>query len=202
MASTIQPDDRQPILDFPGVLKRVNGNRDLAVRLLHSFCKILAPAPGQLADALAAGDLLQAHHIAHQMSGSAANLGLRALATEARRLEDVLSAVRAGAAVPAADAVAGLAALFAEAVATIQASLPLPQPAMATGAEDLAGAFRSIDSQLGAQDCEALERLPTLLAHLPEGERSAFAEAVQALDFARGRTILREVAARMEIPLD
>ena len=202
MARTIPQVDLSPNLDLPALLKRLNGSRDHAIRLLHSFCQAHAQAPDEIVVALAAGDLVRAHHIAHMVSGSAANLGLSALAAEAHQLEDSVLAARAGGPAPPKDNVHRLATRFAEAVAEVRETLPLPPPEMAVGDQDRAAAFHRVDSQLAAQDCEVFERLPTLLPLLPEEGRSAFVDAVHGMDFARGRAILREFAAHLEIPLD
>jgi HPt (histidine-containing phosphotransfer) domain-containing protein len=187
-----------PLVDVSDLLRRMGGRQDQAVTLLHEFCEAQTLAPARLADALAVGDWPRARQVAHRLGGSAANLGLRALATEALRIEALL---HSGNPPPDGLDVTLLTTLFTETAAAVERDWPLPASA-AMADIDVAATLRLVDRQLATQDCEVLETLPTLLPHLPENGRDAFAKAVQSLNSARARVILRELAAGMEITLD
>ncbi|HET6789289.1 MAG TPA: ATP-binding protein, partial [Aquabacterium sp.] len=87
-----------PGFDLPGLLTRIMGNETLMWRLLAQFADQEEHAGEQLATLMARGDLDAARHRAHDLKGSAANMGLVAVSQTAAALESALKAGRADAA--------------------------------------------------------------------------------------------------------
>src|SRR6185503_4137239 len=90
-----QPSDDLPSiigLDAEDGLTRVAGNRKLYLKLLRQFIEQQGPALGQIAAALATGDMALAERQAHTLKGVAGNIGARQVQTAAGALEKLIHA--------------------------------------------------------------------------------------------------------------
>jgi HPt (histidine-containing phosphotransfer) domain-containing protein len=77
-----------PVLDWPTLLQRVNGNAGLAQRLLAAFFAEYAA----IDQSLAGQPPDQVRHLLHRMAGSALNLALSKVAGAVRDCEEALAA--------------------------------------------------------------------------------------------------------------
>ena len=78
-------------LDTTDGLLRVAGNRTLYLKLLRQFVAQQVGAPGQIAEALGAGDHAAAERLAHTVKGVAGNLGAGPVRTAAGALEQAIA---------------------------------------------------------------------------------------------------------------
>jgi len=74
-------------VDTSTALKRMGGNVDRYVLLLHSFADSQATVVSEIRSALVAKDIPNAQRLAHSLKGAAANLGVTALAHMAAQAE-------------------------------------------------------------------------------------------------------------------
>ena len=81
-------------LDLAGLRDRLHGNETLLWELLAIFVELEADAGRVVADMIAHGDVEGARRKAHDLKGSAANLGAIAISTSGAALEDALKAGR------------------------------------------------------------------------------------------------------------
>jgi HPt (histidine-containing phosphotransfer) domain-containing protein len=78
-------------LDTADGLLRVAGNRTLYLKLLRQFVAQQVAAPGQIAEALGAGNHAAAERLAHTVKGVAGNLGAGPVRTAAGALEQAIA---------------------------------------------------------------------------------------------------------------
>ena len=118
---------RVPGLDIESGLARVRGNHATHARVLGLFARGHAQDAKRLVDALAAGDLVGLAALAHNLTGSAGNVGAAAVGEAAAALHAVIRGKR-----PAPDVERCVAALIAELeplLAGIEGVLRETQPA-------------------------------------------------------------------------
>ena len=98
------PDDLPAIdgLDMKDGLTRVGGNRKLYRKLLRQFGEQQGAAAGQVAEALAGGDVALAERLAHTLKGVAGTIGARTVQSAAGALEKLIRAGAGGAQVESA----------------------------------------------------------------------------------------------------
>jgi len=168
-AAALAPLPAVPGIDWRLALDDVDGQRSRLHKRAGSFVREYAPAPRQLRDALAGGDLPRLQTLAHNLKSSAAYVGAFALAGAAGRLEQGLRegqlervGVDVAAVVTALDTVlAGLARLAANHL-----------PGQANPAA-LAAVIARLDHFLRSDDAraeDALAELETLLAAGAHGQ--------------------------------
>jgi two-component system, sensor histidine kinase and response regulator len=90
-----EPGDNLPDiggLDTKDGLTRVAGNRKLYLKLLRQFAEQQGPSVGQIAAALAAGDIALAERLAHTLKGVAGNIGAKPVQAAAGDLEKLIRA--------------------------------------------------------------------------------------------------------------
>jgi len=164
-ADTLAPLPAVPGIDWRLALDNVDGQRSRLHKRAGSFVREYAPAPRQLRDALAGGDLPRLQTLAHNLKSSAAYVGAFELTSGAGRLELSLRdgqlervGVDVAAVVTALDTVlAGLARLAAN-------NLPgLADPAA------LAAVIARLDHFLRSDDARAEDALAELEALLAAG---------------------------------
>ncbi len=78
------------ILNWQDGVARVVNNRGLYTKLLIRFSDSLVNAPEKIAQAVADGNMDDAQMQAHTIKGTAANLGVEALAEAGRVLEEAI----------------------------------------------------------------------------------------------------------------
>ncbi|MGX9221660.1 Hpt domain-containing protein [Massilia varians] len=178
-------------LDCAAGLDRMMGDEAMYLRVLTRFHSDYADTALRLRAALAGGDAMLAHRIAHTLKGAAAMVearGLRALALE---VEQVL---RAGA---PADALlldrldAELARVIAEVALLLAPAAGIPASGEAALAEaDLANLRGLLDlGDSGAQDLMA-EKRAGLRARLGAARMAQLESAVAAFDYERALSVL------------
>uniref|UniRef100_UPI0040565FCF cache domain-containing protein n=1 Tax=Candidatus Electronema sp. TaxID=2698783 RepID=UPI0040565FCF len=74
-------------LDLTGGLRRLEGNRELYLKLLRGFCREQADVLEKTEAVIAAGDADAAKYAAHSLKGVAGNLGLTGIQTLAGKVE-------------------------------------------------------------------------------------------------------------------
>lgn len=79
--------DGQPIIDYPEALTRTLGDVDFLKSMLVEFQEIAPDFITRFQSALQTGDLENLARDAHQFKGSAANLGIKIVASIALKLE-------------------------------------------------------------------------------------------------------------------
>jgi HPt (histidine-containing phosphotransfer) domain-containing protein len=79
--------DDQPIIDYPEALARTLGDVDFLKSMLAEFQQVAPDFMRRFQSALQAGDLENLAREAHQFKGSAANLGIKIVASIALKLE-------------------------------------------------------------------------------------------------------------------
>jgi len=123
-----QADDLPSIIgpDTEDGLTRVAGNRKLYLKLLRQFIEQQGPALGQIAAALATGDMALAERHAHTLKGVAGNIGARQVQTAAGALEKLIHAKAAAGEMDSAaqQAAAALDPLIARLKVVLDASAP------------------------------------------------------------------------------
>lgn len=183
-----------PAINRTLLLKRVDGNAELARRLIRDFRRDHADAAGRLAAQLASGRSDEARRLAHLLRGFAGNLGMLELAAAARDVEGL--APLGGAALDAAQARfrTALAAAL-EAAGGLDLGAP---PAEACAQPDRAvppGLAAELDRLLRNNDLAALDLAGRLRAAL--GEAGGLCDAVERLDFPVARALLSRLAEDM-----
>jgi two-component system sensor histidine kinase/response regulator len=119
-------------LDTKDGLTRVAGNRKLYLKLLRQFVEQQGPAVGQMATALAQGDIALAERLAHTVKGVAGNLGARLIQQMAGKVEKAIGAKAAASELD--PLVNELGAALADFVDRLRDALPPPDTAPPTAA--------------------------------------------------------------------
>jgi PAS domain S-box-containing protein len=86
-ATAFLPHEEAPVLDERELLDRVGGDRELAGELLDLFARSWPEKINAIRASAEAGDLEEVAHLAHELKGSAANLGAREAMSAAVGLE-------------------------------------------------------------------------------------------------------------------
>jgi two-component system sensor histidine kinase/response regulator len=190
-------------VDVAAGLRRVGGNRDLYLRLLHRFAASQAGAARRAREALASGERAIAEREAHTVKGVAANLGLAALSDVAAALERAVRGAKGE-----KRALIAFERALEQTVAAL-AALPLPGDEAVTPTAAVPPAAGPELGQLArlleAGDGEAVDyvagRAAALRAAFRSDEFAAIEQAVQAFEFDAALERLRAAAARAGIDL-
>ncbi|ODT55946.1 hypothetical protein ABS71_22450 [bacterium SCN 62-11] len=172
-------------MDEREALLRLGGNRALYDRLLRQFLT-LESLPGQISEALAAGERSTAERLAHSLKGAAAGIGAGTLARVARELEQ---AVREGA--PCEELRTRLQSSLEAVLRHVRATLPpeevLPSaPPAADVVERMDGYLRDFDVAAG----ETLQAHRDYFRELLGADFESFEKQVSGYDFGEARATL------------
>jgi CheY-like chemotaxis protein len=116
-----------PSFDLADAMNRLGGNERLYRKLLASMARNHSRDCEHIQDALKAGDLGAAQHIAHTLKGIAGNLSAKEVHQAAATMESVLTSMAKGAeGVDAEDCLAKLTQAMDRAVEIIPSMLPQP----------------------------------------------------------------------------
>ncbi|MCB1887581.1 MAG: response regulator [Rhodocyclaceae bacterium] len=185
-------------LDVAGGVARVGGKQDLYQRLLVEFCDDHAQSFEQLRRQIAEGDIASAGRVAHNLKGSAANLGATALTQRVGEIERALdSGGGAGRAVALAEAE------FLRLVQAVRGLGPAAAPgAAATPAErsQLQARIDTLRAAVQAGSFSAVSLLDPLEISLDGRAADCFSrltERVHAFDFEMAERIVDELAAEL-----
>ena len=191
-----EPDFDLPGLDAAAGLARAGHNRPLYGQLLCEFRQDHADSAVRMRRAIAAGAADEALRIAHNLKGTAGNLGARALERNVRLLEHAL---RDGGGVDAALAAVDEALRqLTEAIAGLET--PLAVPTAGAGPIDRAQLQASVEAlarALGDGNFDAVQRLDpvarALAGHLA-GPYRQLAQRVHAFEFDAALAALAELS--------
>jgi signal transduction histidine kinase/CheY-like chemotaxis protein len=191
-------------IDTKTALRRTGGNPKRYEMLLRKFAE--TKAADEIHAALAVGDMSTAQRAAHSLKGAAANLGARAVAEEAAKVE---TAIETGNGVESA--LNSLAGSLSSVLTAIRSALPIESdarvsaPASADAASVLEHLTR-LQKLLKSDDGEAadyiLEAQPVLSKVLSGAEISALSGLVGNFDFDGALKCLSGIAARLTIHLE
>ena len=183
-----------PAIDFAAGLARVMDDRALFLRVLGRFAGDYRDLAARLHAALDAGDVVQAHRIAHTLKGAAGMI-------EANRLRqlalEVELAMKAGAAAPLA-LIATLDEELARVLAEVDTLLaapetPAPAPASSPAARDELAHLRDmLDIGDGRAPDLAAQLRPRLLAGMGSEKVAAFDAALRRFDFENALALLEQ----------
>nr|MBL0714927.1 response regulator [Desulfobacterales bacterium] len=112
--------DRLPGFDLAAGLRRLQGNRRLYRKLILDFAARSRGVTDELRQALTAGDLDQAHHLVHNLKGTAGNLAAVRVQTAALEVENL---VKGAAAMPETDRLNSVLTRLAESLEEIQTTI-------------------------------------------------------------------------------
>jgi len=198
--ATVTP---EPMIELPGVNVAAGlvlaGNKPALYRqLLRDFAQDHADSVTRLRAAIRAGDRQGAARIAHNLKGTAANLGARTLE---RHLEAFEREQRAG-----GDTGAALGDVDHALKALLGAIERMPQPdapdrvAPGRDAGEIPSLIQALDHALADSNFDAtqyLERLITALGGQPEDALADLSRAVLAFDFDAGRRALTALSGML-----
>ncbi|MBT0960448.1 hybrid sensor histidine kinase/response regulator [Denitromonas iodatirespirans] len=191
-----------PAFDLPGLdaaagLVRAGHNRDLYRQLLCDFRQDHADSVVRMRRAIAAGTPGEALRIAHNLKGTAGNLGARALERNVRALERTLRSE--------VDAEAALAAVE-DALTQLGdgiAGLDTPAPTVASGPIDpvrLQASVAALAQALGDGNFDAVQRLDPLAralgGHLADPYQR-LARQVRAFEFDAAQATLADLSRQL-----
>ena len=206
-AGRVEPPRLRSPLDVTGGLRRTGGNRPLYFRLLARFLESHGDTPGQIAEALARGDVARARLLAHTIKGVAGNVGAAEVQETAARLEEALEGD--GAPPRTDDLLAPFAEAFGRASREIGRHLsdaPVPAgPGNGSPGASLAPRLSRLAALLAADDGEALDCLASLngplAAAVPANDLRLLRADVEAFEFERALARLRGLAAGLGVAL-
>jgi two-component system sensor histidine kinase/response regulator len=112
------------IVDFQHVIEIFGGMSEDALAMLNSFAKASAEAAEQISQAMAAGDMVQARHLAHRVAGGAQSVGAIELASLCCRIENAVIAGDQGTARRLSKSIAPAVRRFAAQVASLRPEIP------------------------------------------------------------------------------
>ncbi|MBF0628406.1 MAG: response regulator [Magnetococcales bacterium] len=206
----------QPVLDRPMLLDLINNNQVLLRSLLVEFQKQYTTVVEILRSLLAGrrqGDLERARSLVHSLKGSSGNLSAMGLYEAARDLESAIREDRQQAWPDGLDRLqTGLSAVLAaveEWLEELQAAESIPEPGVIRQDPpqiDWVRAtvlMRTLDELLTHQDFSSqgcFEELSCCLAGVAGVD--PLADALEQLDFSRGRKALRVLAQQLSVELD
>jgi two-component system sensor histidine kinase/response regulator len=218
-AESKRPEGRAPLpddlpfvegLDTKDGLTRVAGNRKLYLKLLRQFIEQQGPALGQIAAALATGDMALAERHAHTLKGVAGNIGARQVQTAADALEKLIHAKAAAGEMDSARqrAAGALDPLIARLKEVLHASAPETRTQAAASAPTNPAQSREAAAQLiqllSEFDPGASDFIETHYAALrplfAEGEWPPFEKLVQGYSFADAQTQLAQALKNVPAP--
>jgi PAS domain S-box-containing protein len=189
-------------LDTKDGLARVAGNRKLYLKLLRQFVEQQGPAVGQIAAALAQGDVTLAERLAHTLKGVAGNIGAKAIQATSGALEKLIRAKAPAAEVDTAKQ--RVAAALDPLLVQLQAALgppgldappPTAPPAPVSPAQSHEAAVRLLKllSEFDARAVDFVEANQTALHPLFAGEAwPRFEKLVRGYAFADAQTQLEQ----------
>jgi CheY-like chemotaxis protein len=207
-----QADDLPSIigLDTEDGLTRVAGNRKLYLKLLRQFIEQQGPALGQIAAALATGDMALAERHAHTLKGVAGNIGARQVQTAAGALEKIIHAKAAAGEMDSAwqQAVAALDPLIAHLKVVLHASAPETRTQAAASAPMNPAQSREAMAQLSGlleefdpAAVDFIEANHLTLRPLFAGDAwQQFEKLVQGYSFAEAQTQLEQALKILPSP--
>lgn len=165
-------------------LKRLGGNMDLLLRLIHRFGDTQADALERIDRALAAHDLESATRVVHTLKGLAGNIGAAALVTQSAEVEALLKHGKLDR-LPAAlrllqQELEGLLAKI-NAVMPLSRTAPDATEALAAGVDKaaLAAELRLLAAQLREDDAGAVRTAPGIARQIELLGHSALAGELQ-----------------------
>ncbi|KGE04790.1 response regulator [Pseudohaliea rubra] len=180
-------DLRTADLAVDSAIARLDGNRDLYLRLLRRLASTREETLAVFDRALADADWAEAERRAHTLKGLALGVGATELASAAATLERAATLHREDS---AARADAG--AAFEALAAALPAAAPAAPAAAAVGApgeEELAAALATLKDMVAGSDARAPQWLETIGPQLAAagfaGEVAALTEALDEYDFVR-----------------
>ena len=77
-----------PLIDFEFTLSQLSGNQELAIKMLNRFKEEYADAEQRIGAFLQAQDQTSAKQLVHTLKGVSGNLGIKALHSASKELED------------------------------------------------------------------------------------------------------------------
>ncbi|MBU1666631.1 MAG: response regulator, partial [Gammaproteobacteria bacterium] len=194
-------DSSAPLESWPGFdprrcLLSVGGHPDRCLRMLDKFAGVHSEDVSQIRQKLEAGQMEDAHRLAHTLKGVAATLGLVALQEQAKSLELALKP-GAASAVVSADLLSGVEQELRQAVAhivSLQARIPSVASTPANVVGDPAQVVMELDALLAEDNSRAgpllRDSAPLLRAAL--GERfDALARQIENFDYDAALVTLR-----------
>jgi two-component system sensor histidine kinase/response regulator len=182
-------------LDTKDGLSRVAGNRKLYLKLLRQFVEQQGPAVGQIAAALAQGDIALAERLAHTLKGVAGNIGAKSVQSAAGALEKHIRAKAAVAEINSAkrEVATALDPLCKQLEALGQSETPAPAslPADPARAREAAAQLAKLLSEFDPGAADFIETNQGALRGLFAGEGWAqFKKSVQGYSFAEAQVQL------------
>ena len=178
---------RLPDIKVARGLTLLRGNAEKYLSLLHQFLRSHSDDPAQLTQHLNRDDRVSARRLLHNLKGTAATLGVDAVAETARQLEAILRAAADAEALPepAHHAVEALGANFAMLAAAMASLAPLPvsKPSLSEVSGEVTGdAPEHTPELLEAYRAE----LDVLLAHNDTAAATFFEDHAVAMRAALG----------------
>jgi PAS domain S-box-containing protein len=194
-------------VDAASALARLNGHRDLFVRLLKGFVDDYRSAPASIGAAIARGDLDAALRLAHNLKGVAGTLSANAVHGAARALEASLRDGRH-------DVLPEFVERLREELDTVCRSVAdwATQNGAATGRSGrrssgpsaAAAALAEFDRRLKTRRFSAREQFEVVKEHAADPSFENALDAVQRcldrLDFRQARELLPALAAALGVP--
>ena len=188
-----------PGLHVAAGLARAGHKPGLYRQLLAEFAQDHGGSAQRLQQSVDAGDSVVAARIAHNLKGTAANLGARTLEQSLQSFE---RAQREH--LDVAEALEGVQAALEEVLKSIGELSPVERDASVSGVDERAvpRLIEALDTSLREGNFEAAQRLDALTAAL--GGRNAdelgvLSQAVRAFDFAAARAALRKLHESLSI---
>lgn len=176
------------VFDWPGVLRRINGNAGLARRLLTDFFADHLPLR------IAAGHGEDVRRLVHRIGGSAGNLGLTGVAAAARACEVLLlsgSPPDGAEWRSALDRLETCIRVARDGVDAVLAGLPEDSPAEGRAGGEYPVSPGTLAALLADNDLAALAAVERWhAAASPSPCNDDILEAVRALDFTRAASLL------------
>ncbi|MBF0152785.1 MAG: response regulator [Magnetococcales bacterium] len=197
--------DSLPGIDVRSGLLRLGGNQKLFRDVLFGFAEHHGQAAVVLEQALARGDVGEAHRLAHSIKGVAGNMAATGLAQAARALEEALEEQPYDATLQLAQferqlgtVLQGIHQVAMFAKGELQA---LPEPVSAPVEPlqfvEIMDSLREFDQLLAKNSLRAkkyhLERIERLCGHLPAEALGRLRQAMSRLDFKAARAMVGEM---------
>ena len=189
-------------LDMKDGLTRVAGNRKLYLKLLRQFIEQQGPAVGEIAAALATGDMALAERHAHTLKGVGGNIGARQVQTAAGTLEKLIHSKAAAAEIDSArqQAAAALDPLIVHLKEVLNAAAPETRTQAAASApmnpaqsREAAVQLIQLLSEFDPSAADFIEANHAALGPLfADGTWRQFEKLVQGYSFADAQTQLEQ----------
>lgn len=197
-AETARLAERLPGVDIGLGLRRVNGNRENYLKLLHMYAEGHAEDLAKLSRALAAGHAEEALRLAHSLKSVSGTVGAVGVQTWAAELE---TAIREGQPPDKIEALSASAEATLKPIADAILNLPAAPGRAASERADwprIAQAATRLDALLADDDIragQAFRDMESLLAPLLGERAEAFGRAMNGFEYDRALAALRSACA-------